>query len=108
MSYRPETPREHAHTYVVQDRSNQEEMTRLAVQDEMFTTGMGGVLPEQADPTSLRYVLDVGCGTGGWLIETAHTYPQMERLVGVDISGKVVAHAHTRAEERHFGDRVQF
>lgn len=35
----------------------------------MVTKAMGGALPEQADPTLFRRVLDIGCGTGGWLIE---------------------------------------
>ena len=60
-------------TYLVQDRSNLEEIKRLEIQDQMVTAGMGGVLPERADPTVLQRVLDVGCGTGGWLIETAQT-----------------------------------
>ena len=99
---------EHPHTYFVQDRSNQEEMKRLEIQDRMLTTGMGGVLPELDNPASLRHVLDVGCGTGGWLMETARTYQEIETLVGVDIGGKMVEYAHAQAEKRHLGDRVQF
>ena len=68
----------------MQDRSNQEEMERLELQDQLVTTAMGGVLPELADPTSLRSVLDVGCGTGGWLMETARTYPTIEKFVGAE------------------------
>lgn len=57
---------EHPSTYFVQDRSNQEEFDRLVIQDRMMTTSMGGVLPEQSDPSLFQRVLDVGCGTGGW------------------------------------------
>lgn len=103
-----EPQREYASTYIVQDRSNQEEMDRLEIQDQMLTTGMGGVLPELADPTSLRRVLDVGCGTGGWLMETARTYPIIERLVGADISSKMVAYARAQAESLGLDGRVQF
>lgn len=28
---------------------------------------MGGVLPEQQDPTRFRRVLNIGCGPGGWI-----------------------------------------
>jgi ubiquinone/menaquinone biosynthesis C-methylase UbiE len=38
-------------------------------------------------------VLDVGCGTGGWLMETAKTHPMIEKLVGADISARMVEHA---------------
>jgi SAM-dependent methyltransferase len=100
--------KEQSSTYFVQDRENQEEMTRLEIQDKMLTIGMGGVLPELADPTQLRRVLDVGCGTGGWLIETAKTYQSLEKLVGADISGKMLAYARAQADAESLGKRVQF
>ena len=103
-----EPPREHSSTYFVPDRSNQEEMDRLEIQDKMATAGMGGVLPEQPDPTWLRRVLDVGCGTGGWLMETARTYPTVERLVGVDISEKMIEYARAQAQVQHLDGRVGF
>lgn len=108
MSYLTEPPRENPSAYFVMDRDNSEEMTRLAVQDAMLTTGMGGVLPEQPDPTSLRRVLDVGCGTGGWLRETAKTYPTTELLFGGDISSKMLSYARDKAEAQHLSERVQF
>src|SRR5258708_3532111 len=86
MPLSPEPKREHPSTYFVQDRSNQEELNRLRIFDRMFTEGMGGVLPEQADLTPFQRVLDVGCGIGGWLIELAQTTPTCTRLVGVDVS----------------------
>jgi ubiquinone/menaquinone biosynthesis C-methylase UbiE len=69
---------------------------------------MGGVLPELADPTALRRVLDVGCGTGGWLMETARTYPSIKKLVGVDTDSKMVAYAQEEAEASQLDRRVQF
>jgi len=89
--------REHPSTYVVQDRSNEEELTRLQIQDQLVTASMGGVLPEQPNPTIFQRVLDVGCGTGGWLIEVAKTYPSISLLVGVDISSKMLDYARTQA-----------
>jgi tRNA G46 methylase TrmB len=61
-------------TYFMPDR-DKEELERLRLQDELITQYMGGVLPEQADPTRFQQVLDVGCGTGGWLLELAKTSP---------------------------------
>src|SRR6266852_2752765 len=94
-------------TYVVQDRKHKKELTRLNLQDHMITAGMGGVLPEQADPTVFRRVLDVGCGTGGWIIEAAQTYPTMS-LVGIDISQHMIEYACSQAQVHHFHDRVKF
>lgn len=100
--------REQPSTYFVQDRSNKEELMRLHLQDQMLTADMGGVLPEQPDPTIFLRVLDVGCGTGGWLIEAAKTYPTMSVLVGVDVSQRFVEYARAQAEAQGVSDRVQF
>jgi len=99
---------EHPSTYFVQDRNNQDEFTRLRLQDQMITTSMGGVLPEQSGPSSFKRVLDIGCGTGGWLIETAKTYPGMTQLFGIDISGKMLDYARTQAQANQMGNRVEF
>ena len=72
-------------TYVVQNRSSEKELLRLTAQDSSVTGSMGGVLPEQSDLMSIRSVLDIGCGTGGWIIEAARRYSHMS-LIGVDIS----------------------
>ena len=105
----PTNPRrEHPSTYFVQDRGNVEELSRLQLQDQMVTTSMGGVLPEQPDPTIFQRVLDVGCGTGGWLIEMAKTYPSMSLLVGVDVSSKMVEYAQAQAEAQQVNDRIEF
>src|SRR5712691_9385302 len=108
MSIPSGTRREHPSTYFVQDRSNEEELTRLQLQDQMLTADIGGVLPEQPDPTVFQRVLDVGCGTGGWLIEVARAYPTMCVLVGVDVSERFVEHAQAQAEAQQVSDRVQF
>ncbi len=95
-------------TYTVQDRLNKEEITRLQIQDEMLTGAMGGVLPEQPDPSVFRTVLDVGCSTGGWLTQMAQTYPHFQRLVGVDINSQILTYARTQAQVRQVADRVEF
>ncbi len=104
----PRTGKEHPSTYFIQDRSNLSEMERLEGQDRLFTQQMGGVLSEQADPTRFQHILDVGCATGGWLIEVAKTYPDIPLLIGVDISSTMVTYAREQAEVHHVSDRVQF
>ena len=97
-------------TYFVRDRANLDEMTRLAIQNEMVTQSMGGVLPEQPDETvaGFRRILDVGCGTGGWLIEVAKAYPSIKRLVGIDANGHLIDHAREQARQAQVSDRVDF
>ena len=95
-------------TYFVHNRSNKDELNRLRIQDQMLTTSMGGVLPEQPDPTRFQRILDIGCGTGGWLIEAAQTYPSIPLLRGVDISGKMLDYARAQAQAQQVSERVQF
>jgi ubiquinone/menaquinone biosynthesis C-methylase UbiE len=99
-------------TYIVQDRNSQAELNRLIVLDQAVTKSMGGVLPEQPDPTQFRRVLDIGCGPGGWILETARTYPQIQKLYGIDISTTIINHARTQAEQYNMKtgprERVEF
>jgi ubiquinone/menaquinone biosynthesis C-methylase UbiE len=104
MNVRPED----SHTYMVQNRSSPGELKRLQIQDQMITSGMGGALPEQADLTGIRQVLDVGCGTGSWLIEAAKTYPAFSLLVGMDISSKMIIFAQVQANSQQMRKRVEF
>src|SRR5579883_3058075 len=99
--------KERPSTYFVQDRSNEEEITRLKLQDQLITTAMGGVLPEQPDTTRFQRVLDVGCGTGGWLIELAKACPECKQLVGIDVSKRMVEYARTQAYHAR-QDHVEF
>ena len=108
MPASPDPKQELSSTYMVQDRSSQEEMTRLQQQDRWTTLGMGGVLVEQPDPASLRRVLDVGCGTGGWLLEMAQNYPDITLLIGVDISHRMLQFAREQAQTQHLDGRVEF
>lgn len=111
MSTSPEPQnqkKELSSTYFVQDRSNQNELTRVMLQDELITHGMGGVLPEQQDQTHWKHILDIGCGTGYWLVEAAKTYPNLTNLVGVDVSKTMVDFANERAAEQQVNDRVRF
>ena len=82
--------------YVI-DAESAAEMARLLTQERALTAGMGGVFPEHVDLSSVQHVLDLGCGTGGWALEVAYTYSDME-VVGVDISERMVAYAQAQAE----------
>jgi ubiquinone/menaquinone biosynthesis C-methylase UbiE len=73
----------------------------------MITNAMGGVFPEQSDPTRFHHVLDVGCGPGGWAIEVAKSFPET-RIVGIDISDEMVQHACTQAQKQHVNQQVEF
>jgi ubiquinone/menaquinone biosynthesis C-methylase UbiE len=105
----PINPRsERPSTYIAQGRSNKDERARLSIQDQMLTIAMGGPLPEQQDPAALQRIVDVGCGTGGWLIEVARAYPGVKQLVGVDVSNTILEYAQRLAHEQHVADRVEF
>jgi len=109
MSTNPDDPRrEYPSTYFLRDRASLDEMTRLDIQNELITDGMGGVLPEQPNPTSFKRILDVACGTGGWLIQAAKTYPNLTRLVGIDVNAHLIDHARARAQAEQVSDRVDF
>ncbi len=99
--------KEQPSTYFVQDRKSEQELTRLAIQDRLITAGMGGVLSEQPDPTVLHRVLDVGCGTGGWIIEAARAYPTLS-LIGIDISNRMIEYARAQAQTHQVHDRSEF
>ncbi len=108
MPLSPKPKGEQPSTYVVEDRRSKEELNRLRVFDQMLTAGMGGVLPEQPASAVFPRVLDVGCGTGGWLIELAQTAPDCTRLVGVDVSRAFIEYARAQAEAARVSDRVEF
>src|SRR5579875_3896069 len=96
-----------ANTYFVQDRENRKELQRLIIQDRMITTMMGGPLPEQTEPARFHRVLDVGCGSGGWILEAAQLYPHMN-LFGIDISRRMIEYAREQAAAQGLADRVEF
>ena len=104
----PKSRQEHPSTYFVQDRSNMDEMARLQVQDRLMTSSMGGVLAEQDDTARFQQILDVGCGTGGWLIESAQALPGATHLVGVDVSNKMLDYARSQAADAGVSERVEF
>ena len=103
----PAPKREYPSTYFVQDRQNIDELTRLTIQGQLVTAAMGGPLAEQSDPSRFRRVLDVGCGPGGWVIDTALAYPTMQ-LAGIDVSGRMIEYAREQAIAQGVSERVEF
>lgn len=94
-------------TYFVTDRNKREELERLVVQDRMVTEIMNGVLAEQSGVESWQRVLDVGCGSGGWALETARAYPSLS-VVGVDISPLMIEYANAQAQAQQLSAQVAF
>jgi len=71
---------------------NAAEMARLMLQDHMLTQAMGGPLPEQTDISQMSQILDIGCGSGGWLFDVMQQYPHIH-AVGIDISHLMIEYA---------------
>jgi ubiquinone/menaquinone biosynthesis C-methylase UbiE len=102
---------EHPNTYFVQDQSNKrlrDELTRLDFQSKMLTAEMGGVLSEQANPDIFHQILDLGSGTGDWLIEVAKAYPALSLLMGIEINPNMIEYAQMMATRQGVNDRVRF
>ena len=74
------------------------ETARLMYQDRLTTQQMGGVLHEHSPEkiASMRNVLDLACGPGGWVIDLAYT-SSMTQVIGVDISVGSIAYAQSQA-----------
>ncbi|KIO32959.1 hypothetical protein M407DRAFT_18115 [Tulasnella calospora MUT 4182] len=75
---------------------DREEHGRLGVQHEMLKVALGGLYIRQAAPAvrralarrddgDLNAVLDIGCGSGCWLIDMAKQYPHAE-MIGLDLT----------------------
>jgi ubiquinone/menaquinone biosynthesis C-methylase UbiE len=82
--------------YII-DAENAAEMARLMILEQVLTQAMGGVLPEQTDPSHFSQVLDIGCAGGGWLLDVVKQYPQIHG-VGIDISQLMIEYASSLAQ----------
>ncbi len=89
-----DSPRED--TYVM-DPENVIEMARLINQHVLVTEHMGGLFPQEVDPHSFTSVLDLACGPGGWVLDVAQAFPELD-VVGVDISQTMITYAKARAK----------
>jgi ubiquinone/menaquinone biosynthesis C-methylase UbiE len=103
MSISSEQPgKQNERTYVL-DAESTMEMARLLRLDQLLTRSMGGIFPENPDLTGVRRVLDLACGPGGWVLETARSYADMD-VVGVDISERMITYANAQAEVQQRGN----
>ena len=82
-------------TYLL-GRENVSELARLRNQDRTLTK-LSGLLPNGL--VAVQNVLDLACGVGMWCIDVAHSFPDA-RVVGVDISEKMIEYAWSQAEWR--------
>lgn len=110
---RPSTPRtgrqrQSSGTYIVKDPGSRKELDRVCIQSAMVTTGMGGPLPEQPDPTNFKRVIDIGCGVGEWLFKLAETHPTMTTLVGIDVNKLMINKAKAIAATLPYRERLTF
>ncbi|WP_376794163.1 class I SAM-dependent methyltransferase [Thermogemmatispora sp.] len=89
-------------TYFI-DADEAAELARLMQQDRLVTEAMGGLLPELETLPAEAQVLDLACGPGGWALELAFYYPQVE-VIGVDLSPSVIEYANAQAQARHLAN----
>ncbi len=87
-------------TYIF-DSESPTELARLINQDALTTRAMGGpfsgLLPQQT--AGLHQVLDLACGPGGWVLDVAFAFPDIE-VAGIDLSQSMVEYADARARSQ--------
>jgi ubiquinone/menaquinone biosynthesis C-methylase UbiE len=85
--------------YVITD--SEAELARLVEQERVMSRAWGGLLPEHADQAAFvapfQRVLDVACGSGGWALNMAQTYPHLQ-VMGFDIDANMISYATTQAQ----------
>jgi ubiquinone/menaquinone biosynthesis C-methylase UbiE len=81
------------------DPESTAEMARLIEQDRTMTKAMGGPLAGLPDLPSNAQVVDLACGPGSWVLDTAYALPDSE-IAGVDISRTMIDYANARARSQ--------
>jgi ubiquinone/menaquinone biosynthesis C-methylase UbiE len=81
------------------DPENATEMARLINLARLATSSLGGPLNGLPPLPEKAHVLDLGCGPGGWALDTAFNYPAFE-VCGVDISSIMIDYANARAQSQ--------
>lgn len=75
------------------------EMARQLILHQRLCEAFGGLVPEQPNLSAVKRVLDVPCGSGGWAIDVARTYPHLQ-VVGIDSNPLSIQYAQALAWER--------
>ena len=89
-------------TYLL-DTESPAEMARLINQERLLTQAMNGPLVGLPDPSTFHQVLDLGCGPGGWVLDVAFSFPEIE-VAGVDISKTMIDYANARARSQQLSN----
>jgi ubiquinone/menaquinone biosynthesis C-methylase UbiE len=87
------------------DQQNAQEMARLLLQQQLLSEAMG-LFPDRLDLSRVHDVLDIACGPGGWALDVAQQYPQMQ-ITGFDIDRMLVDFARAQAVVSHL-DNAHF
>ncbi len=82
-------------TYILDSESPQE-MARQSQMDRLVTRAMGGPLAGLPELAPGAKVLDIACGTGGWVLDVAFELLDVE-AAGIDISNLMIDYASARA-----------
>ncbi|CAA9335673.1 MAG: hypothetical protein AVDCRST_MAG68-3348 [uncultured Gemmatimonadetes bacterium] len=72
----------------------------------LFRSFGGSVVMQMLDSMNARCVLDLGCGSGGLLIDACLRDPEL-RAIGLDISPEVIRYGRQRVAAAGLSDRIQ-
>src|SRR6266566_4912180 len=99
MTPEPLEPKKSESIYFIKESGA--ELARLVEQERSFTRALGGLIPEHPDLDTFlapfQRVLDVACGSGGWVLSLAQRYPHLQ-VEGVDIDARAIRYATAQAQ----------
>lgn len=80
------------------DAESSAELARLMDQDRLINRHMPNLI-EREDTSNIHDILDIACGSGGWVLDVAASYPQAQ-VTGIDISELMVEYAYAQTTTR--------
>ncbi len=81
------------------DADNAAEMARQMLHDHLLTQAMGGPLAEPIVLAQGSHVLDLACGSGGWLLDLIKQYPHIHGE-GIDVNPGMIEYAKSLVQEQ--------